>query len=173
MFWLLDLITIQIVTLVTFSFSIFVVTCRLFALVPRKKRIGLDDIFLILAAIFLIAETTLLLIMIDAMYFVEQLDLNGLPPNPNTGEIDIFQKLRWSFLAISWSSIFSIKFSYLTLFSGLCDRMPRMELYRKSLYGLTLVAFIYLVLNGIVVCPHDGPDIRELIACCVVILADN
>ena len=154
----------------TFVLALLTVIYRLFALnLQQRKRLGLDDVFLIFATVLLLAATITVLISLDQIYFVESLTLNGAAAIISSGtndwidQITYFSKINWAWNAVTWASIFFVKFSFLTFFSGLCDRLPKTELYRKIVYGFCVVVFLYAVLVGFIDCPHLGLDACELL----------
>ena len=142
-------------------------------MVHQRKRPGLDDVFLIISTIFLIAGTTTLLIWLDTLYLFQFVILNGVGALDSNGITTLlnslvpFEQLDWAYFTLTWGSIFFIKFSFLTFFSGLCDRLPRMELYRKVVYGTCVVTFIYCILSDFVVCPHLGIEECKLRYVCL------
>ena len=101
---------------------------------------------------------------LDSLYFVEFVIVNGLAAIHSSDapylvdKVIYFQRTDWTYFSLAWTSIFFVKFSFLTFFSGLCDRLRKMELYRKLIYGLCVLIFIYCVLSGFVACPYLGVD---------------
>ena len=177
--WSLCLIHCQVITIVTFALSLLIVALRLFASVHQRKRPGLDGILLIISTVFLIAGTATLFVNLNNLYFFEFVILNGVAVlNPGdfavlVGKLVQFQQLEWAYSALSWSAIFFVKFSFLTFFSGLCERLPKMELYRKVVYGLCVLVFIYCVLSNFVTCPYLGLEECELPVFTSMVVSNN
>ena len=159
----------QIATIITFILALVAVTCRFVASVSQRRPLRLDDVFLIFATILLIVGTTLILVILDDTYFVEDLQLNGIAAigtGSLVGLVDriiYYRKMDWAFMTITWNSIFCVKFSFLSFFSGLCDRLPRMEIYRRVAYSFCVVAWIWCVVQEFVACPYLGLDSRKLL----------
>ena len=118
------------------------------------------------ACIFLTAGTITLFIGLDSIYFIEELDLNGIQVLIETDvdisnwltELIFYQKINWAYLSVTWASIFFVKFAFLAFFRDLVDRLPRMQLYRRIVSVLTVLVFAYAVCDGFIACPQLGLD---------------
>ena len=144
-------------------------TCRFVASISQRRLLRLDDVFLIFATILLITGTTLISVVLDEAYYFDNLNQNGIAAI-DTGNLAnlidrtiYYRKMEWAFITISWSSIFFVKFSFLSFFYGLCDRLPRMELYRRIAYGLCVVAWIWCIAQNIIACPYLDLHARKLL----------
>ena len=119
------------------------------------------------------------MINLDQIYFFQSLVWSGFVAPGGNGaadwinELDFYQKFNWSYLAVTWTSIFLVKFSFLTFFSGLCDRLPRAELYRKITYGFCIVSYIIALVNAPIVCPYLGSSQCELLVSAWMMVAET
>ena len=132
-----------------------------------SKRLGLDDWLLVLACICLTAATGLLLYAIPTVYLIEatSLDPLGLFGNGGSGiddinelliKINFFAKFNWIYLILSWTTIFAVKFGFLSFFKQLVRGLPYIYRYWKVVVAVTAVVYGFSLVDGVIACPHDG-----------------
>ena len=132
-----------------------------------QKRLSLDDCLIIFACICLSAGTTLLYLGTSAIFFIEDLTLNGMGvlaavgPDSFLQQLTFYQKINWSYLALTWTTIFFVKFAFLAFFRHLVNRLPSMQRYRTVLVVFTILVFAFAVCDGFIACPKLGLDSRE------------
>ena len=67
-----------------------------------------------------------------------------------------------SFLCLTWTCIFSVKASFLALFSHLIrDVSPRLTMYFRCVIGYTFLTWMFLQTEGFIACPWFGMDSRK------------
>ncbi len=117
------------------------------------RRLSLDDAFLLFACATLTAAVPILYIAIGPMYLVQELGNGG--PNP---QIHLYQVLRLTHRALVWTAIFSVKFSFLSFFRQIVDRVQSLTLHWKIVGMMNIVAYIIACVTcvcfSITACPR-------------------
>ncbi len=128
----------------------------------------MDDCFLLSSCVFLIASTGLLYYGIPAIFFTAQLTFNpatalgaGLTEAEIVQQIILFQRINWAYLAVSWASIFAVKFGFLSLFRYLVDRIPFMYGFWKGVVVFTGLVFAFSVCDAFIACSKLGLAARK------------
>ncbi|MCJ1476804.1 hypothetical protein MMC13_005473 [Lambiella insularis] len=135
------------------------------ARVRHRNGIGYDDLFLLLACVFLIASTALLYDVAPALYFEEALTLDPISVTfgpDSIAELEWYQKVAYAFLDISTASVYAVKFSFLFFFRALIDRLRGMILYWRVVLGITATAFAFSVSAPFIGCSGFGLDLSCL-----------
>lgn len=134
----------------------------------HHKRFHLDDYFLLSSCVCLIAATGLLYHGVHAIFFTAELSFNpvavinsGLSQADILREVVFFQKINWTYLSLSWTSIFAIKFGFLAFFRHLVDRIPFMYRYWKTVTQFTALVFVFSVCDSFIACSKLGLAVRE------------
>ena len=139
-----------------FALALLTLLVRLFIRIRVQKYIGLDDGFLLFAAASLGAATGLLFTFLDKMYLVEAL-ISGIPttlPPDFIQQSTIFHELSDICLILLWTTVFSVKFSFLALFRKLIDRNRPLTTYWKVVAAINAVVWAYGVAGLVIPCPH-------------------
>ncbi|KAI1123773.1 hypothetical protein F5Y10DRAFT_269780 [Nemania abortiva] len=129
---------------------------RVFGRVPWR----IDDGLVVTAAALLISGFATCLHNLDNIYLIEAI---------NKGVVFPFQEdlpkllsiLTWSTItaSIGWTSVYLVKFAFLCFFHTLIQGMPRrITVLFWSTVGLSIIFWIYTILNPIIICPHFGAD---------------
>ena len=130
-----------------FGFAILAAGLRTAIRLRYQKRLFVDDGFLFLAIVFLIASMVLLWFQFDEMYLAEALVTNQDPPPklPKNFFAQLIHFLKFSdaFLVLSWSSVLAVKFSFLFFFRSLIDRVPHMMYYWWTTVGITFCVWAF------------------------------
>ena len=140
-----------------------------------QKRLFLDDYLLLFSCVCLTAATALLYYGTAAIYFAENLSLNPShfatavaagPVDPTImrkmlEQLVLFQRINWSYLALTWTSIFAVKFAFLAFFRHLVDRVPALTLYWKVVLVITSVIYGFCVCDAFISCSKLGIASRE------------
>lgn len=159
----------KIVIGVTIGLSIIAAVARIAIRFKSQRRLHLDDYLLIFACICLIAATVLLYLGLSAIYFIEELSLNGIKVL-TAGNISMkdfldqlifYQRIYWAYLSLTWATIFCVKFAFLAFFRNFVDRLPPMQRYWKLVTVLTGLIFAFEVCGGFIACPKLGLAARE------------
>ena len=138
---------------------------------PLSKKLELDDWLLLFGCSTLTAATILLLYAIPTVYLIEATSLNpiGLFGGGGSGisdlntlleKINFFARFNWVYLILSWTTIFAVKFGFLSFFRKLVLRLPTIYQYWRVVVAITVIVYFFSLIDGIVACPHVG-----LVAC--------
>lgn len=132
---------------------------------------GLDDWLLVLACVCLTAATGLLLYAIPTIYLIEATSLNplGLFGTGGSGindldtllvKLNFFAKFNWVYLILSWTTIFAVKFGFLSFFRHLVMGLPSFYRYWKVVVAVNIVVYLFSLIDGVIACPHVGLTAR-------------
>jgi hypothetical protein len=126
-----------------------------------RRRIGLDDVFLLLGVAFLTSAVALLHVAINDIYLVEAL-LDGVPGGQ--GDLDLppdfiehafdFQKWAVILCILLWFGTTAVKLSFLFLFRKLIDRLPAMILFWRLVVAYVVLVWGLGTWGYIAACPH-------------------
>lgn len=161
----------QIITGLSYGIAISIALARIFARLHLTKRLYLDDWLLLFACFCLTAATILLFYGLPTVYLIEATSLNpiGLFGGGGSGitdlavllqKINFFARFNWVYLILSWTTIFAVKFGFLSFFRNLVLRLPGIHQYWRVVVAVTAVVYLFSLVDGIIACPHDG-----LVAC--------
>jgi len=145
--------------LTLFVLAIMTLIIRLFIRIRVQKYFGLDDSFLLFATVSLCVATGLLFTFLDKMYLTEALItglITTLPPD-FIEQSTIFHKLSDVCLILLWTTVFGVKFSFLSLFRKLIDRNRPLTIYWKVVTTVNAIVWAYGVAGFIIPCPHFIP----------------
>lgn len=116
-------------------------------------QLRVDDYFLLFSCVCLVGATGLLYYGTPSIFFGAELTFNPTAVTEGTVNdadvlelIDSMTKIDWAYLALSWVTIFSVKFGFLSLFRHLVDRIPPMYRFWKG------VVISTGLISGFVVC---------------------
>lgn len=120
----------------------------------------MDDYFFFIAVLALIPGAALFYSYIGPSYEAEVITGgNTLPPPDFIQRIEDAATYATAAQLLCWTTIFSIKFSFLFYFRALVNRLYKMEvLWWFTFAGLVPTAAISIT-GVFIVCPHTGPSI--------------
>lgn len=133
--------------------------------VHSQRRLYVDDAFLLLACVALTAAIAVLYRAIAPLYFaqgVTNLEINPVKWSQSSGisvntEVRSYQVLHLTHEALVWTAIFSVKFSFLSFFRKIVDRIQSLVLYWKLVSAFNVVACVFCVCFSFMECPAvDG-----------------
>jgi hypothetical protein len=149
---------------ILFALSIIAAIVRTTIRTRSQGRFLLDDYLLLFGYVTLTAGTTLLYIILDDVYWYMGLILN--PNSPSTFQafaapdffdlVKSFQQLTFAFVALTWTTIFAVKLSFLLFFRQMVNRLRNVIIYWWIVVGVTLVSYCYCVAGIFIACPHFG-----------------
>lgn len=143
-----------------FGVAIVAATARAYIRIFHIKRIHADDYLFCLATLTLIAGAGLFYVFIGD-YFLFRAISEGRTPPP----LDFMQKITdaatYALIAqlLCWTTIFSVKLSFLLYFRALVDRLYKVELW----WWFNIVVFVpiaaIMISGPFIACPHAGPSV--------------
>lgn len=124
----------------------------------QKLKIGVDDGFLLLATVTLAAGTVLVFINVPGFYANDTVDVGVLPSTEGLGLGQIHaqiyaQKLQYAAAFLLWTSIFSVKFSFLFFFRQLIRRIRAMIICWWVVFWVLIPAWIVCACAHFASCP--------------------
>ena len=134
---------------------------RIIIRVWTRKRILLDDGFLIVSFASLIASTAIFYERARIIYLV----FSFMSNDPVIALIasqeidDASAQANWSFAYITflWTTIFMVKLCYFAFFHTLLLSMPRLWIrYYWTAIVVTTISWLYLIVQQLITCPYFG-----------------
>ncbi|OCL07968.1 hypothetical protein AOQ84DRAFT_294085 [Glonium stellatum] len=156
----IDKVSFEVSVSVLFAAAIFSVLVRFAIRLVGRRKLSLDDYLVLIGAVALSAANGVLFHYLDTLYIVEAMNDDGIIPN--SAEIGpVLDMMRWNdvFVAMSWTSIFSIKFAFMAFFHPLIWQLSK----KITVYFWAVVAFItccwlLLSLDDFIICPYFGTN---------------
>ncbi|KAL3478466.1 hypothetical protein BJX99DRAFT_245448 [Aspergillus californicus] len=143
-----------------FGFAALVFFGRILIRLLTRKRLFLDDAFLILSFLCLCAGTVILILRNDREYLVFAL----LREDPraysvalvNMGQVYAESKWHLAYMTVLWTSVFAVKWCYLAFFRPLLQNMSRyLVWYYWATIGLSIASWIFIgVGEQVTSCSH-------------------
>lgn len=113
---------------------------------------------LIFACVALTAATGLLIEAIPLLYFIEdmtfQSSLQGVAIDESTTLRS--QRMFYSHMAMTWTTIFAVKICFLFYFLQMVDRLKKLMFIWKIVFGITVVSYGYCICSVFISCPRFG-----------------
>ncbi|KAI9823815.1 MAG: hypothetical protein M1826_007636 [Phylliscum demangeonii] len=121
-----------------------------------QRRLFVDDLFLLLACIFLAAATIVLYTTMTDLYLSYSSWTLLLAADPDGAVKRGVRYLRrfFAYASMTWTAIYAVKLSFLFFFRVLVDRIRYMIMYWRVVLGATLVAGGLCVCESAIECPH-------------------
>ena len=160
--------TSEVIICVFFSLAIIAAAARITIRLWLRMRLRLDDYILLCSCICLTAATGLLYWSTPSIFFGAELTFNPaivLGPGVNEAnilhQVDLISKIDWAYLALSWLTIFFVKFGFLSVFRHVVDRIPPMYRFWKGVLIFTGLVFAFAVCEAFIGCPETGVKAGE------------
>ena len=131
-----------------------------------RRRLFLDDAFLVFGLACLCATTVLFYRKVRIMYMID------VAPQyfDIINSADQFQsllnasKFLYTIHALMWTTIFAVKFSFLILFWHLILRTSkRLKRYYWAVTGTCVISWMYVICGPFMICPYFGADEGEFL----------
>ena len=131
-----------------------------------QRKLHPDDFVLMFASLTFIASQVLLYILkIENIYWLgasayEPLSPQNLAllqdPEAFYRRISKFQQMVASSVALTWTSIYSVKICFLLFFYPMIVRLRNMILAWRAIFGITILFCAFCICAVFIVCPHFG-----------------
>ena len=144
-----------------YTLAVLCVTGRIIARVYTRRRLFLDDGFLIFGLLCLSAGTGLLHVFCQSIFIVEavKIDPTVVVPLDQYQNISQVYAILDSFLCTMWTTTFAVKFSFLALFRLLIRRVSQsITTYYWIVVATTTITWIFLTSEPFILCPYFQPD---------------
>ncbi|KAI9831875.1 MAG: hypothetical protein M1826_002907 [Phylliscum demangeonii] len=146
----------QAVSGVMFGLAMIAAVVRTGHRLRSHRRLFADDLFLLIACVFLTAGIVVFYQATKDVYLpfwswilLFTKDLQALQKK----EVS-YQQRVFAFESITWTSIFAVKFAFLFFFRVLVNRIRYMTIYWRVVLGFTIIAFGICVSEAGIECPH-------------------
>lgn len=127
------------------------------------KRLCVDDYLLLVSCVFLTAATGVLLYGTPSIFFTAELAFNptailqeGLSEAQIVSKTIEMTRINWSYLELSWTAIYLIKFGFLALFRQLVDRVAQIYTFWRIVVVFTILAMAFAICDAFIACPKIG-----------------
>lgn len=152
----------KVVTGTLFGLAILTATIRTVYRVQSNGKLMLEDFMLIVACVTLTASNGLLFSMISTIYWDEDLEFNpeslalatAGSPTAFLARTLRYQHIVFSFLVLTWTTIFAVKICFLLFFLQMVDRLKKLRFFCKIVFGITLLFYCFCASGTFTSCPH-------------------
>ena len=136
---------------------------RTFIRVKRFQRVLVDDAFLLIAVVCLVAGTSLLYVDIPYIYAEIDAEAGLLSPVPTNflQQILYDQKIQDAATTLLVTTLFSVKLSFLFFFRHLIRRVRYMNIWWWCVFVILVPSAIFCMFSNIVSCADFGPSIID------------
>ena len=123
-----------------------------------RKRLFVDDGFLIFAVLVASASLGVYFKFMDSLYLTATVE-NGRIPQAVSVEamksagLDL-HKFASVYIELTWTCTFAVKLSFLAFFKSLISRVPSMELVWRCVVGMTIISWVVVLVVSMLACPH-------------------
>ncbi len=156
-------------TAVLFAIAILSASVRVGFRIKFHRRLFADDAFLIFACLTLTALFATALYYTPTTFLVSDV-LNSQSqegPTMSLASVDIgavissFRKDQFLRGSLAWITVFAVKFSFLSFFRPLTERLPRLLQHWRIVVAVNVLGFLYCVASGFLGCIEPGDDACE------------
>ena len=147
-----------------FGLAALCVIGRIIARIYTRRRLFLDDCFLIFGLLCLSAGTGLVHAFCRTIFVVEavKMDPTIVVPLDQLQHLAQTYAILDSFLCVMWTTTFAVKFSFLALFRLLIRRVSKsITTYYWIVVAITIVTWIFLVGEPFILCPYFQPEQQQ------------
>lgn len=132
-----------------------------------RRRLYLDDFFLIFGLACLCGATGIILVSVRNIFLTEAMLVDQSFLLTKEGAFSVANTapaIINSFLVLTWTAVISVKFSFLALFRPLIQRISwKITFYYWFVVVFTVIAWIYMVSEAFIVCPAFGVHLNSKI----------
>lgn len=124
-----------------------------------RHKLFIDDAFVLVGLLSLISATGVLYHYMESMFRLEAINLDPTVVFSLSEILQLIYANKWFdiYLALMWTATFAIKASFLAFFRNLIrDVSRRLERYWWFVVIFTIITWIFLVVEPIILCPHFG-----------------
>lgn len=137
------------------------VTFRIAIRIKLRRRLSLDDYFLLFGLACLSSATGLAFRLMRTLFLSEVLEADHPVDYVFTVQDILEFKAAmvtiFSLVILSWTATYAVKFSFLALFRHLISRLSKkITVYHWIVTGFTLLSWAYVVVTPFILCPVFG-----------------
>lgn len=148
---------VKITSIFMLVVSVLAAFCRILIRLRQKKRLFVDDGFLLFGLACLCVATAISWRYLGSMYLIEAM-ITGmsdveLPPDIIDRSLE-FHKMVECALCLAWTCVFSIKFSFLFFFRSLIERVGTFTPYWWTVVTLSIIVWVGGMIGFWMSCPY-------------------
>lgn len=129
-----------------------------------RRRLQLDDALLLFGTACLIASTVILYRGTHAVFLVQALSMGPtvqikgpiMDFDTVNDQVTLFQKTTWIFVPLAFTTIFAVKFGFLSFFRHLVDHLPRLHMYWRCVVVFTAAVYVFAIIDVFLACSRLG-----------------
>lgn len=152
-----------------FGLSIFTATVRTVYRIRVNRRLRPDDYMLFFACATLIAANAMLYLLLSDLYWDEELLLDPVKtilaaantPKQLFGKILSTRMMILALQAVTWTSIYAIKFCFLLFFHQIVCRLKGQLFLWKIILGITVLFYCICISVSFMTCTHYDMEAGE------------
>lgn len=153
--------SLQVFIGIFFCLAVFSVIGRMVTRIYTRRRLFLDDAFLLFGLTCLCAATVLCYQMVRTMFLVEALQRYSdivIPADQDQPLLNAMA-IGVSVLCLTWTTTFAVKFSFLVLFWHLIQRLSKwLSRYYWAVVGTCAISWMFVICEPFVLCHYFGAD---------------
>lgn len=148
-----------------FGVAVLIVAARIGMRWRLRRRLYLDDFFLLFGLACLCGATGIILVSVRKIFLTEALLVDPLflmTVEDAFGVANTAPAIINSFLFLIWTVVISVKFSFLALFRLLIQRISwKITFYYWFVVVFTVLTWIYMVSEAFIICPAFGAHLSN------------
>ncbi|KAH8650378.1 hypothetical protein BGZ60DRAFT_437137 [Tricladium varicosporioides] len=145
-----------------FAISVIAVSGRVAVRLAIQRRLFVDD-YTLLFSLASLGAATGIIYMFDWLIYVANIlkyDSTVLPTVSDLKALENAQAINYSFLALMWSTVYSVKLCFLVSFKILIKNVSRsIEAWYWFTVSLVVIFWAFMVTVPFIVCPYSGPEL--------------
>lgn len=129
--------------------------------VYTRRRLFLDDAFLIFGLICLCAATTLSYMFARTMFVKEAMQRypNVVIPPDQYKPLESAMAVGVSFLCLTWTTMYAVKFSFLALFWNMVQKMSKcLSRYYWGVVATCVISWMFMICEPFILCRYFGRE---------------
>lgn len=151
------MLSLQIASVTLFTLAILFAFCRIIIrLRYQTGRLSLDDASLAFGVVCLCVSFTLLFFFLSKIFLAEAVTVYQTAEIPldEVNQLLQFHVFNVTFLVLTWTTIFAVKFSYLFFFKSLICGLEKLTIYWWTVTFITGVVWGFGVVDVFLPCPY-------------------
>ena len=133
----------KVVNGILFGLALLIAVARIVTRFHSLKKLHLDDFVLMFACTtFIASQAVLYILKIEDLYLIGALAFEPMSPQKLASVLPrvlTIQRMEFSCLALTFASIFAVKFCFLLFFHEMITRLQRLILAWKVIFGITIL----------------------------------
>ncbi|MCJ1230794.1 hypothetical protein MMC12_007468 [Toensbergia leucococca] len=159
----LDISSFEIASGVVLGLTLILAFARMCIKISKFHRLFVDDVFFILAMIFLVAGTTMMFLTLPYNQTGQDVGAGVEAPPPDINhQLDMDVKFQDTAVLLLNACIYSVKFSFLFFFRHLLSRTKQLKVWWWCIFIFTIPCAIVCMCTEFIACPAFGDRIMAV-----------